>query len=156
MSEPCQCGMPEKWAADSTFPVGFNAKMNEYHIVHGPSQNATAIMRFCFWCGGKLPASKRDSFFTEPSEEELQRVRSVMEQVHDANSMRAVLGEPDFVHPRRTDDYSADQARIYNMKFPRTQYLYQTGWKTLSLFVNEQDDGSLSYSISGKQKKGTD
>ena len=33
--EFCQCGKPEKWAQHPAFPVEFNAKLNEYHLVFG-------------------------------------------------------------------------------------------------------------------------
>ena len=58
--------MPDRWASDPSFPVVFDIEMNEYAVVHAPNQQTQAIMRYCFWCGGALPDSKRGMFFMEP------------------------------------------------------------------------------------------
>lgn len=62
-SKSCECGFPKRWFADPTWPVEFDERMNEYNLVH---DGAKAIMRYCYWCGGRLPDSKRDNFFTTP------------------------------------------------------------------------------------------
>ena len=66
--------------------------------------------------------------------------------------MRAVLGEPDHIFPRATDGYQLEQAKLYNIKQPKNQYTYQSGWQTLTLFIFEQDDGSVTSTYSGKSK----
>ena len=144
--------MPEKWAVDPTFPVTFDAKFNEYTVVCGADQRGKAMMHYCFSCGGLLPESKRGTFFTEPSAVEMGEVKRIMEQVRDSKTMRAILGEPDYESPRSNDEASLEHARIYNVRQYTTQYTYNSRWQTLSLFVQEQEDGSVRYFLAGKYK----
>ena len=144
MDAACQCGTPERRAAQMDFPMQYNAELEEYCLVHGATQNGKAAMRYCFWCGGKLPDTKRASLFTEPDEQEQAALGRLTDRIKNAAAMRALLGEPDEIH---TDD-----------GFPfgqlpwKYQYTYNQRWNTLVLYVFEAEDGSVDFGHTGKKK----
>ncbi len=95
-------------------------------------------MYYCFFCGGKLPESKRGTFFVEPSLNEVDDIVELMVGVTHIPSLRAVLGEPD------KTELLNDNADI------KARYIYNSRWKTLSLIVKEHTDGSITYSLHPK------
>ena len=92
---PCNCGFPEKWAQAPSFPVRFNAELNEYHLVYGESQRWCHTMHYCFWCGGRLPESKRGELFTDPDKREMDEVRSLLAGAKSSADVFRILGKPD-------------------------------------------------------------
>jgi hypothetical protein len=146
--------MPDRWAKDPAFPVIFDPAMNEYAVLHGPNQRPQAVMRYCFWCGGALPESKRGSFFMEPDPVEVAAMKEFLAQVSDTRSMRRVLGEPDATFACLRDEYSKQQEEIYNSDWCEKEYVYQSRWRTLCLTIGERKDGSLSIAFFGKANAG--
>ena len=132
----CECMWPGRAVESNLFPVAFDEKMGEYHLLTIPSGHA--IMRYCPWCGGVFPESKRDSFFTSPSDHEVKEMNGLFQSIKDADDMRRVLGEPDRI------------ASGENNKPWAYQYTYSTKWETLELFVHESGDGELTLSYGGK------
>src|SRR4051794_25901079 len=90
----CECGHPERWVVDPHFPVEFDERMNEYHLVH---KGARWQMRYCFWCGGRLPESKRGTFFTKPDDAEMAEVRALLKGAKSHEDVLRILGPPDEV-----------------------------------------------------------
>jgi len=135
--------MPERWVVDPHFPVEFDREMNEYHLVH---KGARAVMRYCFWCGGRLPASKRGAFFTTPKKSEMAEVRSLLKGAKSHEDVVGVLGPPD-----KTVDLGGSSRKPNGEILCRwrQQLLYSTRWKTLVLHVPVVIDGRFEYSIHG-------
>jgi hypothetical protein len=92
----CQCGVVERNAKNPYVPVTFDEELNEYHLTHY-DQDSYSMLYYCFFCGGKLPESKRGTFFEEMDPKEVTEFSRLAEQVSDVKSMRAVLGEPDSI-----------------------------------------------------------
>ncbi len=92
---PCTCGLPEKWAQAPNFPVKFDAEVNEYCLVYGKRGRWHHVMRYCFWCGGRLPESTRGKLFTEPSQAEMAEIRRMLAGARSAEEILATLGQPD-------------------------------------------------------------
>src|SRR5436309_4558199 len=114
------------------------------------SGKARWLMFFCPSCGGRLPESRRRSFFTTPSEEERQEVARLLEGIHDFASMRRVLGDPDEVTEwSDTGDTGWEQ---YGVRKWKSQFSYHGRWKTLMLMAVEEEDGSITFSISGRHR----
>lgn len=131
------------------FPIGFDVEMNEYYVALIPGGEAT--MRYCFWCGGRLPESKRGSFFTKPSDEEMEEVTALLRGAKSHEDVLRILGP-------------ADELRDLNgfMKDPKTgkvimkwdqYYLYSKRWKTLEIHVPLMIEGKFCYSIHGHSLK---
>jgi hypothetical protein len=107
-------------------------------------------MRFCFWCGGRLP-SKRAGLFTEPDERELVSVRTLL---HGARSIAEVterLGPPDSVHDWVDDPGGLFTPDELSKSTWKRSLEYSRRWKTLNLQVFEMPDGSVSYASFGKR-----
>ena len=140
----CQCGAPEWWIADPHIPVEFDERMNEYGIVRDGSWT---VMRYCFWCGGKLPESKRGDFFTTPSEAELAEVRALLKGCKSHEDVARVLGPPDDVV-----DMGGQQARkATEPLFARWKqhYRYTTRWESLQVYVPVMIEGGFCYMVRG-------
>jgi hypothetical protein len=92
----CTCGALDRAVADPEAPIVFDAKMNEFHVLLGSGRRrGHLIIRYCLWCGGAAPKSKRATFFaiiTPRESERLQRLASGFSTVCEAI---AKLGEPD-------------------------------------------------------------
>ena len=134
-SHRCECDWLEQAAASTWHPITFDEEMNEFHLVLvlPDGREGSAILRHCPWCGGEARESKRSSFFTEPSEEDIADVEDKMAVIHHVEEMRSVLGEPQSCFHRAW----------------RNQYTYDY-WSSLSLVIHEYDDGHLEYCFKGK------
>ena len=136
-SRPCECNWPIRAVESLHFPVTSDDQMGEYHLQTIP--NGHAIMRFCPWCGGAFPESKRDSFFTDPRDDEVAQLDALIVAMTDVEAMRASLGEPDHTIPSHPDN-----------KQWICQYTYSSKWDSLELTVQETLDGKLNFSYGGK------
>lgn len=146
----CRCGNPARWAEDPAFPVEYDPQTSEFNVVHGRSGKARWRMFFCPSCGGRLPESQRQSLFTIPSDEERQEVVPLLEGIHDAASMQRVLGEPDEVAEwLETEETGWER---YGVRRWKRQFSYQKRWKTLILMAVEEEDNSITFSISGRHR----
>lgn len=139
----CECGKPEKYATDPTVPVEFDEIMNEFHLVRDGSK---LIMRYCTWCGGRLPKSKRDLFFTEPNESERAEVMELMKGARSHDDLLRILGPAD-----ELSESSGQVATPGNINYARWSqtYLYKTRWKSLELWVPLVIEGKFQFWTQG-------
>ncbi len=139
----CECGHPDRWVVDPHFPVEFDEKMNEYQLVH---EGARAVMHYCFWCGGRLPESKRGSFFTTPDAAEVAEVESLLRGAKSHEDVLHILGPPDEIR-----DMAGGESDMKGRILARWEqhYRYSTRWKTLVLQVPVILEGRFRYSIHG-------
>ena len=135
-SRECECNMPNRAVESDSFPVTYDEQMGEFHLLTTPSGHAA--MRFCPWCGGAFPESKRGSFFTEPRTDEEDEVVRLVSSISGCEDMRRILGSPD--HTIHTGPPEKQ----------RTQYTYSSKWETIELTIRESADGKLSFSYGGK------
>jgi hypothetical protein len=92
----CQCNSPERAADDPETAVVFDAKTNEFHIVRETGRGSShLIVRYCFFCGGKAPASKRARLFAWVSDEEKVRLASLCSEVRTFEDAIRAFGAPD-------------------------------------------------------------
>jgi len=91
------------------------------------------------WCGGAFPESKRGSFFADPTREDIANLRTVIASLMTVDDMRQHLGEPNEAIPAHPDNPSWVN-----------QFSYTERWASLDLCIQEEPDGSLSISFSGK------
>jgi len=139
----CKCGMPERWVADPKYPVEFDKLTNEYHLA---CEDGIAVMRYCFWCGGRLPESKRGDLFSTPGKEEEQEIQRLLSTAKTVDAVLQVLGKPDetFEWDEATYGISPDVLR-----WKQTLH-YSSRWKTLILVVMEMPDGEVRHWVSGQ------
>jgi hypothetical protein len=143
--------MPERHAANPKCPIEFDERMNEYHLVFG---RHCLILRYCFWCGGRLLESKRDAYFSTPEEEEIQEVGRLLAAAKTVEDVVRSLGTPDETYQWRDDMMEACE----NQKMTRWKQTlrYLKRWKSLVLDVQEMPDGAIQYGITGRYIGGLD
>lgn len=137
----CECSFPQRAVTNVWFPVTYDEKMGEYQLILdcGERGMGSAVLHYCPWCGGLLPKSKRDTFFTVPTEADETDVAEKMASIKTVEQMRTVLGEP-----------SLGSSRAW-----LNQYTYSDTWESLDLVIFEYDDGHLGYHFGGKHKSGS-
>ena len=141
----CACGTVAELASDRNCPIVYDHSLNEYNLV---SEDGKVRYRlyFCFFCGGKLPESKRASLFTEPSDKEMREVALLMAKVRSMQQAIEVLGKPDqTIKAPRTAQENGKSAY-------KSHHRYSSRWKTLDLTVRERADGSIDSAFTGKYK----
>jgi hypothetical protein len=139
----CECGMPARCATNPMIPVEFDEEMNEYHLVR---DGAETQMRYCFWCGGHLPKSNLDLFFTRPSESEMAEVKELLKDARSHDDVLRILGPADELCD--SNGSSATPGHIYYSRWNQT-YLYTTRWNTLELWVPLVIEGRFHWTIHG-------
>ncbi len=76
--DPCSCGFLEQAADDPNLPIRFDPLVGEYHFEFPspfageacPEAKAQLTIYHCPFCGGAAPPSKRDTLFTNISDQE--------------------------------------------------------------------------------------
>jgi hypothetical protein len=139
----CECGSPERWVVNPYFPIEFNEQMNEYELVH---LGARAVMRYCFWCGGRLPESKRGTFFTTPDRAEMDEVSRLLRDAKSHEDVMRILGPPDEVVDMGGNDTDKSGRLLARWE---QHYRYSTRWKSLVVHVPVIVEGRFSYTIHG-------
>lgn len=96
-SLPCDCGGLERAAESPDLPVQFDERMGEFSFVYVNSQGAPSrlLIRHCFFCGGKAPASKRAAFFETISAAERERLWTLTRPLKTLADVLGAWGEPD-------------------------------------------------------------
>jgi len=136
----CKCKAVSNWASEHNTPIVFDERMNEYHFVFGGNQSDFLVIYYCFFCGGKLPESKRDEFVVETDQQEVEDITRRMLQVTSVLSMQEALGKADRVYQAEGgSDYVAD-------------HMYDVAYKTIDLGIREFSDGHIEYYIRPKYK----
>jgi len=134
--------MPDRWAADLKYPVEFDERLNEYNLV---CKGEIAVMRYCSWCGGRLPESKRGDLLSTPSDDEKEEVRHLLSDAKTTGNVLQLLGVPDETH-----EWEEGAAGDYDngVRWKRT-LRYSSRWNNLVIDVRELPDGKISYVIFG-------
>ncbi len=130
----CKCGILKTLIEQIPEHVEFDERFKEFHIKS--SDGGYWLCYFCPACGGQLPRSQRGRYFTKPRWIDIWRVRRTMRQVTSVEDMKRVLGPP------------TRECQFRNPDDPTTatQFDYVGKWKSLTLFVLEQSNGSIVYS----------
>jgi hypothetical protein len=82
----------DRAAKDPASPIEFDARLNEFNLVHGPCR-----MRIyhCWFCGGKAPESLRGTLFARISTEERDRLFALIGEVVTVSALIERFGKPD-------------------------------------------------------------
>lgn len=91
-TKPCKCGFLERFAKDPNKPINFDKETNEYFISY--HKGGSLIIRHCFICGGKAPASLRSSLFVIIPEREKERLHELTKDIDTLRKAIKVLGKP--------------------------------------------------------------
>lgn len=130
----CTCGSIAAWAAAPELPVTYDERLNEYEM---PGY----FFYFCVVCGGRMPESKRDSFFTEPTDADDADFRARTEKLKSLEDVIATFGPPDDESgPMR---FSEEDKDIYGKMDVKRTLIYAHVWESLRAYFQEMEDGTL-------------
>lgn len=148
VTNKCFCNSVFEWAKIPSYPIKYNPKYEEYILVG--DNKSEAVIYFCPICGGQMPMSKRGDFFTIPSEEEINEIKSKIEDAKTIKGIVKAFGKPD----REFGSVGGDEERnkIFGLNKTKRTLLYESVGKTLNLFVDEDEDGKIIYYVAGKAK----
>lgn len=108
---PCKCSYLERASDEPDNPIVFDVKMNEYHLTHfdlaGTGRQRYSIIRYCPWCGGAAPSSKRGTFFAHITDAESRRLRDLASGVKTVEDAIARFGQPNQDSPNGLTTTSA-------------------------------------------------
>jgi hypothetical protein len=144
----CNCNIIEEWAKDSKTPVKYDKKYYEYFLEE--KDGGTTIFYFCSLCGGKLPESTRDNFFSTPSTEEIEELELKIKNLNKIQQFIERLGKPDI-------DSNIEKANKKYEQFNKNEVtnrtlIFSSSFKTLNLIVQEDENGEIIYFFAGKPK----
>ncbi|MCB9767178.1 MAG: DUF433 domain-containing protein [Candidatus Omnitrophica bacterium] len=138
----CGCGQPERMASDPNSPVSFNEILNEY-TVDSEGGSRQYSMYFCFFCGGKMPKSKRGDFFTKIDDSELGAAMDLVSKIESEKDIVRILGEPDSA--QHFDDLPEDMKEALVRDEPRfkDELMFSRNWSTLQIHIRTYEDGHI-------------
>lgn len=136
----CECNWPEQAAKDDCFPVSFDQEMQEFSIELKPQ--GSAVLRFCPWCGGELPASNRATRFTEATKHDIESAQLAAASCNTIDDLQSLFGEADQTLLSSGEDTGWVK-----------QHHYTEAWETVQLIATEKADGHLIIKIGPKPLK---
>jgi hypothetical protein len=90
--EDCDCGTLERCSKEPDHPIRYDERMNEYHLHDAHGQ---MLICYCPVCGGRMPPSRRASFFAHISEGEKIRLGSLLAGITTEKEVLQRFGRPD-------------------------------------------------------------
>ena len=136
----CVCRLPEQLARIPSSPIIFDEELSEFRI-RFENGSLEQLMNYCFWCGGRLPLSRRSSLFEDISETELADIQVAISGVRSLSQAIEVLGKPD------VETYNQPTS-----EFPLASIFYKSRWSTCELCMFSDDRDVLNIAIVPKRK----
>lgn len=93
LNASCRCKTLERTADEPDCPVAFDPALNEYNLED--RRGGSWRIRYCFFCGGTAPRSKRSSHFATIPASERQRLHALTTGFADLDAVIARFGKPD-------------------------------------------------------------
>ncbi len=90
---PCGCKWFDRAAKDPAFPVVYDARMNEFHLITHDGRGQASFYH-CPFCGGRAPKSLRATFFADVTDEESRRLFLLTQHILNKEQIIKELGEP--------------------------------------------------------------
>lgn len=145
---PCSCGFLQHALQDERFPLRFEAQFNEYFFDHKLADGETLSIRLthCPVCGGVTSKSKRDQFFVELSDDEMQRIHERLGKYKSVEDITRALGAPDM-------DENGD-ARSRSIRVLTYKKLSKTADVRFTVYQDGRIEGAMAPKYLGaKQRK---
>ena len=148
---PCECDWLGRAAADPHVPVDFDGYVHEYHIGYdGPNGRTKMVLRYCPFCGGAAPKSRRSEFFTRLTHGEISRLNNLTRGLQTLEEVVEALGPPDDdLNPGDGTGRWETSESPPTFEFCRT-LVYQSLSETAVVRASERGDGTVRFSFAGK------
>ncbi len=146
----CGCGKLEEISSEANSPIIFDAVVNEFGLQRDtPHGKAIHVIRYCLWCGGRAPVSKRDQMFAKVDYEETRRLTSMCAGINTFKDAMDRFGPPE---TDRADALvkikpTADGANVYTS---HRVIIYEKLSKTANVRFTQRVGNVVSVSFVGK------
>jgi plasmid stability protein len=148
----CNCGALERAADDPSSPVQFDEETNEYHLVtKTDSSESRTLIRYCCFCGGRAPASKRRQLVEPISGEEIARLQGVFKGIRTFEEAALLLGPPDRDVPGGVAQVEIDGSRAISSRY----VVYSKISDKADVVLTDSGNGEVTISYIGKPKSRT-
>jgi hypothetical protein len=150
--EKCNCKSLQGYSDEINCPIRYDSELDEDNIVYGTHR---IIMYYCFFCGGKLPKSKRGNLCTKPSKTESAKAFNLIRKIKTEKDLIEILGMPD----KKISNEDFPDLDKNNQSFPKgwkSHFDYHSKWKTLEIHFQIYDNGNVEGSVCGKYLGRTD
>lgn len=143
----CHCRVLQRAADDSSCPIEFDEKLNEYQIVQNDYR---WLVRYCPFCGNLAPPSKRASLFTKVTPDELARMQNLVEGLRTVDDVLGKFGLPDQDIPNGGFREFPEAANRPPMLQVFRQLTYRGLSPTVNVTVSVHPSGLAEFGFSGK------
>ena len=148
-----------EWNKKAQVPIYYNEYHKEFLLIYGYDKKE-ALIRNCLFCELPMPKSDSDEDFGRPSNEERERIRLKLWQIHGLKQVYETFGNPDiylgaykFVdHKLTKDDLHADHGPSA-WQMGKEMVCYTNLSDQYVLIIGQYDDGLLIPSFAGKKLK---
>ena len=115
----CDCGVLERLSKEPGVPIVYDPELNEYHI-QTPDGGRNMMMHHCFFCGGRLPKSRRADLFMHITDDERLRLWAMLKDTQFLPDLLAAFGPPDRDEPMGTGEGKRADDGELRMTYHRT------------------------------------
>jgi hypothetical protein len=145
---PCDCGYLDRAAKDPDHPIEFDARLNEFNVIHAGGRFR---IYHCPFCGGKAPESIRAILFSQVSREEQDRLFRIADTCKNLDDVVASIGPPDRDAPMGSSVGKPELDGQPPRAFALRRLTYARLSDSADLHFDLHPDGRVaSYSVSGK------
>lgn len=132
-------------------PVVFDEGLNEYHLEYdGPNGRGKLLLRYCPFCGGAAPKSRRADLFMRLTQTEQSRLRKLTSGLRSRSAVLEALGPPDReLDPGDGVGLPAKEGAPPGLEYCRTM-VFENLSETADVRVTERSDGTIGIALTAK------
>lgn len=150
-ADPCECDWLQRAAAEPQVPIRYNEQLNEYQVsCDGSAGRGSMPIRYCPFCGGAAPSSRRPELFTRLTHAELGRLAALTDALKTVQAVLDAFGPPDedLDHGDGTIKPATGDSPPVAERF-RTLVYYHLS-ETAVIRASERADGRVRFAFTGK------
>lgn len=98
----CVCNWLLEAMEDPRFPVEYDSETNQFKLICRLSENEVGytVLHYCPLCGGKAPDIRQQQLFAQMSQQELNRLQALTNEIKSIEDALRILGEPEMDVPQ--------------------------------------------------------
>lgn len=146
----CECNVVPDAAAEPDVPIVFDETTGEYHLITRPDGSGHMVLYYCFFCGGRLPESRRGELFAHITNAELTRLKSLTREITSIDEVLRLFGEPDEDSPQGlTVGTPGTEGEPTEVRTYRS-LIYHGLSNTADVHVTDYRERGIGFSFTGK------
>lgn len=142
----CTCDLLQRTANDPFYPIVFDTATNEYHFTW--NGGAVLLIRYCPFCGGAAPDSKRALLFAQIPKAEESRLAKLLDGVISMDDALNRFGQPSYdMMSVSTHDETDDAGPVIA---PHRLIQYHEVSEVADIWITELSNGRVHWELHGK------